>query len=267
MKLLLWRMSSTGQKLVNNMRGDGVVHQTWPGDVYTHGCAYGVMGKAADAWRETRKKGFHWLYADGPYFLRRKPDSIRLAWDQQWFSRKGWPVRRTDDLEAKGCILRPWRKERGPIVYVCPSNQMQHANGYGDTAEGWTKKTIAELRRYTDRPIEVRAKPGAGDGIAPRVASMEKCFDNAWAIVTAGSTIGCEALAYGVPVFTDKPCASSALAKMHLGDIESPYEPTDDEREEWARDLCARQFDVTELNQGKAWAVMREDLEQVWNCA
>ncbi len=261
-ELTVWRRSSTGQKIVNYIQGDGVQVMKWPGPVRSHGMGYGVLGAVRDAWKATRETGFNWLYADGPYFLLRKPDSVRIAFNRQWFRPGDAPDRRVKSLEAKGCHIRPWRKDRGDTVFVCPSNHMQHQKGYGDDAEQWLASTMTELRRHTDRPIEARWKGDPND-VPRRYEAMQEIFDRAWAIVTAGSTIGCEAIAAGIPVFTDKPCAASPLARLDLSQIERPYEPDDDERDRWAHSLCARQFDTHELGKGKAWAILREDLDEL----
>jgi hypothetical protein len=253
MKLTIWRTSSTGQKVVNNMRGEGVVVHKWPGQITSHGLGYGVSGAVREAWSETLKAGFRWCYADGPYFLRKKADSVRLAWDGQWFVTG--PERRVKSLEAKGVILQD-RTQAGDTVFVCPSHDLQHRKQDGESAEAWVKRTTKELRKYTDRPIETRTK-GASSDLNHRIADMQRVFDRAWAVVTAGSTIGCEAIAAGVPVFTDRACGASPLAHRDLAEIERAQISGD--RERWAHNLAARQFDSVELRKGRAWAVMKED--------
>ena len=214
MRLTCWWFHNTGNKITSHIRGEGIVHRDWPKrdrvpPVDGHGMGYGVLAGAKKAWQVTESMGFHWLYGDGPYFVRRKGMEVRLAWDGQWYI--GGPDREVKSLEEKGVHLKPWKKDRGEIVYVCPSNHPMHEVGYGNDAERWAEETRHRLREHTDRQIEVRWKENASGASDVRAAEMEKkVFEKAWAIVTHGSTIGCEALAYGLPVFSCMPCALRA---------------------------------------------------------
>lgn len=250
MKLTYWLTSGTGNKIVNNMKG--VDRRPWPGDVHGVGIGYGVSGKITKAWEATVDAGHRWVYSDGPYFLRKKPDSVRLAWDSQWFTHG--EDRRVESLDAKGCVLQD--SKPGDTIFVCPSHDLQHQYQDGEAGDKWVERTIKTLRQHTDRPIEVRRK-GKSSDVNTRVASMQTVFDRAYAIVTAGSTIGCEAIAAGVPVFTDRECAASPLAHRDLAEIEEATIKGD--RERWAHNLTARQFSSAELRSGHALSVLMED--------
>jgi len=248
-RLTYWLTQGSGNKITNHLKVD---KRPWPGEIRGHGVGYGVDKKTVSAWRATTDAGYRWMYSDGPYFLRRKPDSVRLVWDTQWFV--SGSQRRVKSLEEKGCILQDHAP--GDVIFVCPSSSMMHGFRDGDTDKAWVDRTIAKLRQHTDRPIEVRRK-GAASGIDIRVAEMQPIFDRAWAIVTEGSTIGCEAIAAGVPVFTDRECAASPLAHRDLAEIEEATIKGD--RERWAHNLTARQFSSAELRNGRALRVLMED--------
>lgn len=222
---------------------------------------YGVIGDVLDAQAATIAAGFHWAYADGPYFLRRKGDSTRICWDTQWYVMGDCDDLRAPSLEEKGCLLRD-RQQRGDTIFVCPSHEAQHRKQDKEPVDRWIDRTIKAIKVHTDRPVEVRTK-GADSDLNVRIESMGRCFDRAWAIVTAGSTIGCEAIAAGIPVFTDRRCAASPIANTDFAQIESPSLPSDMDRERWAHNLCARQFDTVDLRKGRAWRVIQEDLAVV----
>jgi hypothetical protein len=265
MKITAWKFRGS-QKTFGNFHGEGVTWREWNkggGNVIDmHGSGYGIMNGATNARQESQAAGFDYLYADGPYFLRRKAEEIRLAWTTNWYQLGDGPER-TADLNARGVEMKPWRKVRGSTVYVCPSAHLIHQFAYGDDADEWVEATMAEIKRHTDRPVQLRWKNAGNNNIEQRTKSMEKCFDDAWAIVTAGSTIGCEALVYGVPVISTQKCAASPLALDDVSQIEAPFEPDDDERWRWANNLAARQFDNGMLRSGQAWAIMREDYEDM----
>lgn len=206
----------------------------------------------------THAAGFHYLYCDGPYWLSRKFSQVRVC--TQWL----WHIDGADrkaDLDKAGCVLKPW--SQGDVVVVAPSHDAVHRKAYKDGgADKWTADTIAELKKHTDRPIVVRKKDDGGPpaNIDHRIKSMDAVFATAWAVVTAGSTIGVEAATRGVPVFSTQRCATSPVGLHDLSLIESPRLPDMDERRQWAMNLAARQFDKNDLSSGKALAVMQEDM-------
>jgi len=260
-----WRYRGTGQKSTSHLRHERLRFGNWPDSVTGDGAGYGILAGAKDCWAATVAAGHHYLYTDGPYFLLKKNGSVRFAWDNFWYTGAG-PDRRVDDLKGKGCMLRT-KKQRGNVVFICPSGPLMHKVGYGDDAEKWTAATVAELKKHTDRPVEVRLKGDPSRSPETRYDDMHaKVFDRAWCVVTAGSTIGVEALAAGVPVISTQNDITRPLTTGDLSTVETVTAPDIDAREVWAHNVAARQFDHVEMRKGKAITHMLEDL-QCLNCA
>lgn len=244
------------------MRLKGGTERKWINGIKieTHGTGYGVIGQASEAWEATRKAGFHYAFADGPYWLKRKPSHIRITWEEYQF-RKGPDVR--GDLKAAGCVIEPFHKS-GSKIYVCPSHDLIHRKIYEDGgARDWAKRVMQELKQHTDREVVERLKShgGSPSDIPRRIKSMRAVFRDAHAIVIAGTTMGVEAICRGVPVFATSSCSALDMGLSDLSQIESPRYPTDDERIPWAENLAARQFDVEQLGSGKAYKRLMADLE------
>lgn len=254
--MTFWLFKGTGHKLVRSIKIPGKKEREWPGNVTGDGMGYGVLKGGMDAWRATTVAGYHWLYSDGPYWLARKRDSVRLAWDSMWFDGSYGP-HRDADLKVAGCVMREWNQ--GDDVIVAPCSGNMHHLGFGQKADEWVDNVTAELKKHTDRKIVRRDKWAPNKEIAVRVKNMDALFKTAWAVVTAGSTIGVEAVCRGVPVFTTQPCAASPVGCSDLSRIESPLMP---ERDAWARNLAARQFTHKQLTNGEAWRVCEEDLQE-----
>lgn len=257
MSVTYWVLRGTKSKLVRSIKVPGKKERAWPGPIFGDGIGYGVLSGAMDAWRGTRKAGHHWLYSDGPYWLARKSDSVRLTWDRMWFDGSYGPAR-DGDLEAAGCVMRDWKQ--GADVVVAPSSPLVHQMALGNDEQRWVDDTIAELEKHTDRKIVVRRKWKPSAGVKDRLRNMDVLLASAWAVVTSGSTIGVEAVCRGVPVFTTQPCAASPVGCSDLSRIEDPMMP---ERDAWARNLAARQFTVGQLTSGEAWRVCADDLEHM----
>lgn len=249
--VIIWLFKNGANMHVRSLKGPKRREIRWPSTIDDDGVAYGVLHGAMDAWKQTLDAGYHWLYADGPYWASKKGRAYRLVWDQMWFNGSYGP-QREGDLKSAGCVMLPWKQ--GDDIIVAPSNHMIHEKALGIDADTWVERTIATLRQYTDRKIVVRWKPG---NPRKRAEGLAKALKTAWAVVTSGSTIGVESVCRGVPVFSTQPCAASPVALSDLSMIESPIKP---EREAWAKNLAARQFSIAQIQTGEAWRICQEDL-------
>jgi hypothetical protein len=254
----LWKFKCTGHKHLNSIKVPGLRVANWPGQsIVGHGIGYGVMHGAVDARKNTIAAGYHYLYADGPFFLARKSDSHRLVWDGYWWNGKG-PDRRAK-LKDVGCVIRPWKQ--GAHVLLSPISAFFNSCVGSESVDDWAERVSNEIRRYTDRKIVLRFKSSPAVGMDERLKAMDKALESAWAVVTNYSTMAIEAICRGVPAFTTQPDATLALACPDLSQIESPWMP--DGREEWAQNMAARQFSHAQMASGEAWRHCEEDLQEI----
>lgn len=123
--------------------------------------------------------------------------------------------------------------------------------------EQWIASTIEELKKHTDRPIEVRLKRDRTDRLSSD--TMEQALSrDVHCLVTHNSVAAVEALILGKPVITLGPNAATRLARHSLSDVENLYIPTNEERLAWLAHLSFSQFTYREIETGYAWRVLNE---------
>lgn len=159
----------------------------------------------------------------------------------------------SDRFEASGLTVRPWRDGGNHILVAGMSAKAAACERLG--AEVWERRTVAELRKITKRPIIYRPKPN-WDGARPipgstfgKGQSLEEALHDCHAVVTHHSNVAVDALLAGIPCICPEGVAS-ALSGHALTQIESP--PMPDGREQWAYDLAYTQYSVDEMRGGAA---------------
>lgn len=113
-----------------------------------------------------------------------------------------------------GINLKPWRTQGNHILICTQRNGGWSMNGF-DVVK-WLEKTVTEVRKYTSRPIIVRAHPGDKNAINYlnskdtrwTISSADKItgdFINAWVVITYNSSPAVAAAIEGIPVFVTDP--------------------------------------------------------------
>jgi hypothetical protein len=142
----------------------------------------------------------------------------------------------------------------GKKILVAPPSEKSFSLWNIDQQE-WINQTIADIKKYTDRPIEIRLKRTRDDRM--RENTMEEALDDdVHCLVTYNSVAACEAIMLGKPAITLGPNAAKVLSSQTLSEIENPRMPTYDEREAWLRHLSYSQFTFTEMSNGVAWDIL-----------
>jgi hypothetical protein len=119
----------------------------------------------------------------------------------------------------------------------------------------WIADTVAEIKRYTDRPIEIRMKRTRNERMAEN--TMEEALaDDVHCLVTYNSVAAVEAVMLGKPAICLGPNAASVVSSTDLSQVENLKYPTEDEREAWLRHLSYSQFTFTEMSDGTAWKIL-----------
>jgi hypothetical protein len=128
---------------------------------------------------------------------------------------------------------------------------------WGMNPEVWVAEVVEELKKYTDRPIEIRLKRPRGERMAEN--TMEQALaDDVHCLITYNSVAACEAVMLGKPAITLGPNAAGVLCSNTLSEIENPKIPSYDEREAWLRHLSYSQFTFMEMADGTAWRILNE---------
>jgi len=189
------------------------------------------------------------------------------------------PSRWTAVQQNLNIDLRPWRTQ-GNHILLC----LQRDGGWsmgGFEVLDWAMKTILQLRRYSNRPIRVRAHPGDKRAtkycdrlmklcIGRRLlnvelsapdTSLEHDLKHCWAVVNHNSSPAVGAAIEGIPVFVTDPERSQVqeIAETRLDKIETPITP---DRDAWIQRLSQFHWSHQELRDGTAWAHMRKFVEK-----
>lgn len=160
--------------------------------------------------------GADYIYVDHSYFNK--------GWDNGMFRaiRKNIHMaaavkRPFDRVKKFGLTLQPWRKTGRRIVVIPPSGSQIDVLGVYD----WVPKTVAELRKHTERPIFVKWD---------KSPMLYKILYDVWAVVSWGSAASIEAAINGVPVFSTPHDPAWQINAGMLRHIDTPVYH---ERKEW----------------------------------
>ena len=149
-----------------------------------------------------------------------------------------------------------WKKNGHKILLVAPSEKP--CKFYGIDLDTWLNNTILEIKKYTDRPIEIRKKPELRIQRTLDYTIYDQLDEGVFAVVTYNSIAATEAIAYGIPAFTLAPNAASPMCSTDLSKIETPYYPDAAKVHEWCCYLSYGQFNNEELSDGTAWRLLSE---------
>lgn len=145
----------------------------------------------------------------------------------------------------------PWKRRGRKILVVAPDEKP--CKFYGTTKHAWITQTIDTLKKFTDRPIELRERPPNRVDRVTVNTLKQALDDDVFAVVTYNSVAATESIFYGIPAFTLAPAnAAEPVACQDLSLIETPYYPDQDKLYAWACHLAYGQFHVRELQNGTA---------------
>ena len=211
-----------------------------------------------ECWRD----GKTFYYIDTGYFGNNK-SARNPRGDKLWHRivknnlQHGEIVARPDDrLRQLGIKMMPRRTGR-QIIVAAPDEKP--CKFYGIDQQQWIADTVAEIKKYTDRPVVVRQRAAKREDRVHSDPLEKVLMKDVHALVTFNSVAATEAVVLGVPAFTLAPCnAAAPVANQSLSQIETPYWPDDDKRHAWACHLAYGQFHVRELKDGTAYRMLNE---------
>jgi hypothetical protein len=196
--------------------------------------------------------GRDFYYIDTGYFGNGKKKTFHRITrnDVQWF---GDIVERPGDrFSNTGVQIKKMR--RGTNILIAPPSQ-KLLNNYDIVLEEWLADVQEEIKKYSDRPVVIRAKQGRSTRVNDD--TMEMALDrDVHCLVTFSSIAAGEALLYGKPAITLGPNAAGPLCSQSLSAIENPRMPSLDEVTAWAHHLAYCQFTELEMRDGTAWRIL-----------
>jgi hypothetical protein len=207
--------------------------------------------------------GRDFYYVDTGYFGNERTTKNPNGW-KYWHRivkndlQHGEIIPRPDDrFRQFNKEFNPWKKTGRKILVAAPDEKP--CRFYGITKDAWVQETVAKIKQYTDRPVEVRERAVKR---IDRIANdtLQSALDNdVFALVTFNSVAAVESVFHGIPVFTLAPAnAASSVAEQDLTKIENPYYADSDKLYAWACHLAYGQFHVDELKNGRAKKYLEE---------
>ena len=181
---------------------------------------------------------------------------------------KRWQQIQTD----LGIMMQDKPNKGKHILLCCQRNGGWSMDGL-DVVE-WVVKTVKKIQQYTDRPIVVRAHPGdkrAADylhhrysrintlqnvKISPIGKPLEQDLHKCYAVVNHNSSSIVGPLIKGYPAFITDPRRSQCAEVAHTS-FEHIENPMIFDRERWLQRISMFHWKFDELENGKAWAHMR----------
>lgn len=173
-----------------------------------------------------------------------------------------------------GISLKDYRKNGSHILLCLQRNGGWSMGGFD--VQDWTTQTIASLRKFTDRPIVIRAHPGdkaSREYLNPRnpkcrinftngvtLSNNQNLLDdlkNCWAAVNYNSSPVVGAAIEGYPIFVTDIQRSQCkeIANTDLSQIENPMLP---DRQAWLERLSMFHWNFDELKSGECWQHMKK---------
>jgi hypothetical protein len=164
--------------------------------------------------------------------------------------------------------LKPWRTSGNHILLCLQRNGGWSMGGFSSI--DWMNLTIASIRKYSNRPIIVRAHPGDKkiksilkiNHKNVSLSTNENLVDDlrgAWATVVYNSSPSVASIIEGVPAFlTDtipQHSQSFDVANTDISNIENPVMP---DKQPWVERLAMCHWNFDELKSGEAWQFFKK---------
>lgn len=130
---------------------------------------------------------------------------------------------------------------------------------YGIDQQQWIQDTVAEIKKHTSRPVEIRQRaPKRIDRVFTQPLGQVLTQD-VHTVVTFNSVAAVESILSGVPAFVMAPSHVAApVANRDLSKIDDPFYPDQDLLMSWCHSMAYGQYHVRELKNGTAFRMMQE---------
>ena len=224
---------------------------TAPGDHF-----WGFINDNEHKIKDLTAQGKDWYFWDMPYYGRWYKDTTE---DYYWrASRNSLHYKHVKDYPSdrfKKWNVTPREYGSGSKILICPSSETMTRYITGQTVREWIDNTITTLKRYTDRPIEVRLKPRANGTSGPSVAKIpfaEQAQDT-HCVVTSISLCAVEAQLLGIPTICQKDSFAKDISSIKLEEIENPKRV---DNTQWFYNLAYSQFTHSEIESGLAQEIL-----------
>lgn len=240
------------QYLINFIHGSGGILSNWDQEQNTDNALVirGLGGSSQKAIQHCWSTGRTFYAIDTGYFGNGKVKTIHRVTKNSLQYLGPIIQRPLDRAQSFGYKFKKFISG-SKILLVPPSEKVMQLFGQPEP-EIWVKQTIKKIRKYSDRPVEVRLKPSRSERVSTK-SIQAALADNVHCLVTYNSIAAVEALIEGKPAIVLGENAASVIAETDLANIENPKIPSKDEMDAYMAHLAYCQFTVGELKSGYAW--------------
>ena len=216
--------------------------------------AFSGISKSA-ALTQAQAHGLDWWYVDTGY--------IGNKLDKVWFRvtknnhQNIYPVQaRPDDRLKRLRIDRTWYT-RGEKVLVVPPDPKVCSCYKLPPPEQWIAETVDLIKKYTDRPIEIRHRPASRQVRVTSDTFTSALQKDINCVVVWTSNCGTEAAQHGIPVVSLGPSAATQVSQP-IERIHNLNNLLPEQIEMWLRWLSYNQFTLAEMRAGVAWEMLNK---------
>jgi len=206
--------------------------------------------------KQLTKHRIDWFFWDMPYYGRWHRD---IKQDFYWRASKNHiHYRHTKNYpndRFKQWNVTPKEYTKGTKILICPSSETMTRYITGQTVQEWLDNTVTTLKKYTDRPIEIRYKPRANGTSGPSVAKIpfrEQAKDT-HCVVTSISLCAIEAQLLGIPTICHTDSFAKDISSTNIDEIENPKRV---DTMQWFYNLAYSQFTHSEIESGLAQEIL-----------
>lgn len=174
--------------------------------------------------------------------------------------------------------MKPWQQRGQTIIVLGQHNASEQWAGLPDM-RSWFESQVEQIRKYTDRPIQIRPHPRNNCGFNIKkyknvtlknpVIDVSKIDDtdfkdtlkDAWAVVNHSSNPAMEAVINGIPVFVSESSLCYEVGNHSLDTINNPVMP---DRKSWANKLSYTEWFPNEIKEGLPWRRIKARLKEAY---
>ena len=154
--------------------------------------------------------------------------------------------------------MQEWRGGKGKYILVTPPSDVVIRANDNITSEQWTTNIVNEIKKHTDREIKIRVKPSEDVRFASGFKqTLNDVLDNTYCLVTHSSSLAIDATIKGIPVHTPSNMFNWGI---DLNTLETDDINNEKDRKEFLDFIESHNFEVKEIENGKAWKELRNEL-------
>jgi hypothetical protein len=221
--------------------------------------AFSGISKSA-ALTQAKKHNLDWWYIDTGYIGNIKDKYyFRITKNSH---QNIYPIQYRDDLRLKKLQVDRTQYQRGRKILVVPPDPKVCSCYQLPPPEQWIHDTLALIKQYTDRPVEIRQRPPSRQVRVFTDTFSAALQNDVSAVVVWTSNCGTEAVQHGIPVVSLGPSSVTQISQP-IEKIDNLDNLDQDHIEKLLRWLSYNQFTLSEMHKGVAWRLLQENYERI----